>query len=85
MRVSFIVDGFNLYHSLLDAEKAVGTCVKWLDLRNLCASFLSAIGDGAQLAEVYYFSAFAYYRDKVDPGTTSRHRAFAACLHDSGV
>ncbi len=33
IRVSFLVDGFNLYHSLVQAESELRASTKWLDLR----------------------------------------------------
>ena len=39
-RVTFLVDGFNLYHSLEEASLAMGGVgTKWLDLNALCETF----------------------------------------------
>ena len=51
-RTTFIVDGFNMYHSVEEAARQLapgsrGT--KWLNLRKLCASYLHVIGGGAQI------------------------------------
>lgn len=44
-RTVFIVDGFNLYHSVVDAARdAPGATTKWLDLRKLCSSYLPLAG-----------------------------------------
>ena len=62
-RTAFLVDGFNLYHSLVDASRDTGGVgTKWLDLRALCASYLSGIGGGAQISQIVYFSALAVHR-----------------------
>jgi len=58
----FVVDGFNLYHSLADASRQTGgKGTKWLDLRGLCTSYLSivgnVVGERAELECIYYFSA----------------------------
>lgn len=38
-RVIYLVDGFNLYHSLKDAERdGPGTHTRWLDLPEFCRS-----------------------------------------------
>jgi len=38
-RTAFLVDGFNLYHSLKDAQFALGgRSTRWLDLRSFCSS-----------------------------------------------
>jgi len=43
-RTAFIIDGFNVYHSLIDASKNLGlpgeTGTKWLNLRGLCESYI---------------------------------------------
>ena len=86
VRTSFLVDGFNLYHSLKAAgEDLGGQVVKWLDLRSLLGSYLSVIGAGAQVEEVFYFSALAHHLDSRRPGVTARHRVYLECLKASGV
>ena len=50
LRTAFLVDGFNLYHSLVEAQHALqGRGTRWLDLRSLCASFLPHIDTAARL------------------------------------
>ena len=69
-RIAFLVDGFNLYHSLKDASFRLGlrgAGTRWLDLRSLCASFLHAIGGGAQLSSIFYFSALARHLEARGP------------------
>lgn len=58
-RVTFLIDGFNLYHSIRDLGRYEKLHVKWLNIYSLCSSFLYLIGKDANLAEIYYFSAFA--------------------------
>jgi uncharacterized LabA/DUF88 family protein len=85
-RTSFLVDGFNLYHSAREASIDLGgKSTKWLDLRALLGSFLYVIGAGAQLAQIYYFSALANHLDAYRPGVTNRHRAYLECLRATGV
>jgi len=87
-RTTFIVDGFNLYHSVCDASRALGLAgsgVKWLNLRKLCESYLSLIGGPAQLERIYYFSALATHLEAAKPALTLRHRAYLECLEDTGV
>src|SRR5882762_6470531 len=66
-RVCFLVDGFNVYHSVCEALRTrKGASMKWLDMQDLCASYLSSIGNGAILEKVFYFSAFMdWIPDKV--------------------
>jgi len=87
-RTTFIVDGFNLYHSVCEASNVLGlagTGTKWLDLSKLCESYLSLIGGGAQLDRIYYFSALATHLEPAKPDLTMRHRLYLQCLEDSGV
>ena len=87
--VTFLVDGFNLYHSVRSAGKILGVSTKWLDIRKLCSGYLhlvaNAVGEKAQLANVYYFSALATHIEAADPDVTLRHRRFIRCLEDTGV
>lgn len=55
-RTVFLIDGFNLYHSLRDASRDLhGVQTKWLDLRALCESYLATVGNNAQCTDIYYF------------------------------
>jgi len=85
MRVSFLVDGFNLYHSIRAAERTSSPRpLRWLDLRALCATLVSSgFGPGARLEGVYYFSALAHHLQR--PDVVRRHRALLEALEDSGV
>ena len=89
LRVSFVVDGLNLYHSLQEIEKISKARVRWLDLRKLCASYLhvvrNAVGERVELENVDYFSAIASHLASRDPGAVSRQSAYLAVLDDSGV
>ncbi len=85
-RVTFIVDGFNLYHSVKEAQKALrGKSTKWLDIYSLCKSYLHLFGRAAVLEKVDYFSALAKHLESYRPQVTKRHRDYIQCLQDSGV
>lgn len=84
-RVTFLIDGFNLYHSTKTAGIRTGSSTKWLDIRAMCASYLNAISRDAYLHRVYYFSALATHLEAIDPGKVQRHREFIECLEDTGV
>ena len=80
MRVSFLVDGFNLYHSLRTAQKDLnGQSTKWLDLKSLCRSYLYQFGREARLENIYYFSALAKHRRSSDSSVTQRHELLINC------
>lgn len=85
-RTTFLVDGFNVYHSVRSASADLGgESTKWLDLRSLLSSYLSVIGTGAALEEIYYFSALATHLDPYRPGVTFRHRIYLEALASTGV
>ena len=87
-RTTFIVDGFNLYHSVEVAARQLGLGsrgTKWLDLRKLCASYLHAIGAGAEIQQICYFSALAKHLEATKPDVTRRHRTYIQALESTGV
>lgn len=85
LRVSFLVDGFNLYHSLRDAEKKTGVSAKWLDLRAFCQAHLQFFGKEARLEEIHYFSAYAAHLASRNPDVVTRHQILVRAFEHSGV
>jgi len=84
IRVIFLVDGFNLYHSIVDiARYCNGLNVRWLNISSLCGSYLHLIGKNATIESIYYFSALAYHLN--DPDIILRHKTYIKCLIDTGV
>ncbi|MDI6807549.1 MAG: NYN domain-containing protein [Candidatus Eisenbacteria bacterium] len=86
-RTVFLVDGFNLYHSVVEASRdATGTTTKWLDIKKLCFSYLPIAGkfgsEKATLERVYYFSAPPTHRT---PDKLGRHLLFMKCLRATGI
>lgn len=86
-RVSFFIDGFNVYHSIKEALK-IGAVknAKWIDYRELCNTILvefGHFGTGSKLAEVHYFSALAEHLP--DAQVANRHRALITALKSTGV
>ena len=84
-RTTYLVDGFNLYFSLKQAEKDFHNPTRWLNLKGLCSSTLSSVGNKAQLQDVYYFSALAHHLKAKDKFMVKRHQDYIRCLIDSGV
>ncbi len=85
-RVAFLVDGFNLYHSLREAQRMLaGQGTRWLDLRSLCASYLPHVGSSARLGPIHNFSALAWHLEHSKPGVTKRHQDYIVCLRETGV
>lgn len=85
-RTVFLIDGFNLYHSVREASRDLGgVSTKWLDLRAWCEAHLSSISPDARIKGIYYFSALARHLEAFNPGATARHRALLDCLAATGV
>jgi len=85
-RVTFLIDGFNLYHSVRTAQYHLdGVSTKWLDIKSLFKSYLHLFGKDAELEEIYYFSALATHLEATNPDVTKRHRDYIQCLHESGI
>ncbi|MFQ6092922.1 MAG: NYN domain-containing protein [bacterium] len=85
-RTTFLIDGFNLYHSVRDASRALGgTTTKWLNIRSLCDSYLHVIGNNAQTQSAYYFSALAKHLIASDPDKVKRHKTLIEALESTGV
>lgn len=86
LRAAFFVDGFNLYHSICAAQKALGDApVKWLNLTALFKEQLSSVEGWVELATVRYYTAYAEHLSKTQPGKLSRHKAYVRALTASGV
>ena len=83
MKVVFLIDRFDLYYSLHDVTKTRGVQTKWL---NVAALFLSILNSrferGAQVCDIYYFSAFAKH---LSQGKVARHETYVRCLRDSEI
>ena len=86
-QVAFLVDGFNLYHSVLDAERRLRRTVRWLDIRSLCESYTrrSLLGRASTLQSVTYFSAYATFLGHTSPASLTRHRTYVQALQATGV
>ena len=68
VRTAFLIDGFNLYHSVDAAAHALKSqSTKWLDLKAFCSSYLAPIGNRAVLGPVHYFSALAIHLEARKP------------------
>ncbi len=89
LRVSFLVDGLNVYHSLCEIERVSKARVRWLDLRKLCLSYLHAVRGAMDqrvaLGTIEYFSALALHRVAYDPGSVDAQNAYFSVLAESGV
>ena len=79
-----MIDGFNLYHSIIDIHKLHhGLLVKWLNIHSLCCSYLPNIDKHAYVQKIYYFSAYATHLN--DPEVIKRHEDYIECLKSTGI
>lgn len=86
MRVAFLIDGFNLYHSIRDAEKAhPGPPQRWLDLRAFCQEYIRHFGPAATLSGIHYFSAYARHLEAHKVDVVRRHETYVDALRSTGV
>ena len=83
-RISFFIDGFNIYHSLKPYDTSSRRYLMhynkylWLNFMALAKRFTVKKD---QLAEVFYFTALAYWR----PAAKARHEVFISALENEGV
>ena len=84
-RVSFFIDGFNVYHSLKDKYMPKGgrryykyRKYLWLDFYSLAQRFTRKRDT---LEDVFYFSALAFWK----PGSVKRHKLFISALESRGI
>jgi uncharacterized LabA/DUF88 family protein len=81
--VAFLIDGFNLYHSIRDIEQVEKVCLKWLNLHNLCQSFMYLFGKEYDLYKIFYFTAIAFHYQDLDK--IQRHEDYIRCIESTGV
>lgn len=74
MRISFYIDGFNVYHVIDDYYPKC----KWLNLYKMVKSVVPA---SVNIVEVSYFSALAQWK----PDRVKRHKAYIEALKANGV
>ena len=85
MRVSFFIDGFNLYHSIRDVEKVIKSKVRWLDLTSLMSSYLEHLSIDAKLQDIYFFTAIRNHVVKTNPESVQRHQTYLKALESSDI
>jgi uncharacterized LabA/DUF88 family protein len=85
MRVIFLIDGFNLYHSISDAQKDSGLGSKWLDIRSLMSAYLEHLSPKASIEEIFFFTAIRTHVQKFNPQTVQRHKDYLKILKNTGI
>ena len=85
-KVSFFIDGFNVYHSLKDEYDLIKNRYRhykyrkylWLDFYTLAQRFTRRRDT---LGDVFYFSAHAIWK----PAAVRRHKLFISALESQGI
>lgn len=85
MRVSFLIDGFNLYHSIEDLNKSNGSKTRWLDIKTMLHSFLGAIDKTAKFKDVYFFTAIREHVQLQKPQSIERHKRYISILETKNI
>jgi uncharacterized LabA/DUF88 family protein len=85
-RVAFLIDGFNVYHSVKEAlrDRRI-TRGKWLNYKAFCESMLRDVVDfpsGSIPAGTFYFTALAQH---CRPDVVMRHRQFIKAVQSVGT
>jgi len=85
-RVTFLVDGFNLHYSLLEAKSLLGIArLRWLNVDALLRSYLSVFGPEAVLEEIHFFSAIPSFRQQRDSRGVHAHETHLEALRGAGI
>lgn len=85
-KVTFLIDGFNVYHSILQLRDDTGHSTKWLNLFSLCSSYIPTLfGKEHKLESVYYFTALAEHFRNKEPEKIERHKIYIKCLESTGI
>jgi len=84
-RTVFLVDGFNLHHSVLDSERLLGRRLRSLDVASLCASYLHALPGPSSLEGIIHFSASPHHLEVTRPGVVHQRQAYLRALRATGV
>jgi uncharacterized LabA/DUF88 family protein len=79
-RALWLIDGFNLYHSLLRSEREAGRNLRWLNLWDLAQNAQASIGSSYRLHRIEYFTALPHHLVAPEPGKLERHKAYLRAL-----
>lgn len=78
-KVSFYIDGFNIYHRINEYQKKTGICYKWLNYRSLFTSLLKSY-EG--ISDIYFFTAIT---QDFGIDTVQRHNKYITALKSQGI
>ena len=82
----FLVDGFNLYHSLRDAEVDLESGgMRWLNVRSLLEALNSSAIRCPKVDSVHFFTALSHHQAKTSPGILGRQQKYLSALKSTGI
>lgn len=87
-RVIALIDGFNFYHPIKEAQKQQQRCLQWLNYRSLLNRYIIERPIKSQngvLTDIYFFTALAYHLDQQFPETTKRHNIYIDALKTENI
>jgi uncharacterized LabA/DUF88 family protein len=86
-RAIALIDGYNFYHPIKTLQTRQKQSLLWLDYRSLLSYYVkrSRINTSGQLDHIVFFTAMASWRNKQNPGTTTRHQTYLNALKTSGI
>ena len=91
MNVSFLIDGFNLYHSIEDLYVEHRIKAKWLDVKTLLRTYFTD-SDFKNLSKerhsfngIYYFTALRHHVAEEKPQSIARHERYINALENTGI
>lgn len=70
-RILFLIDGFNLYHSIKYNKNHHK--YRWLNLEKMCQCFITK---NKKIINIFYFTAYATWR----PSSMARHKIYVKAL-----
>jgi uncharacterized LabA/DUF88 family protein len=79
IRVSFYIDGFNVYHNIDKYQQETGQCFKWLNYRSLLESLLEP---DEQIVDIYFFTSISEYHPR---DSQARHWAYIKALKSENI
>lgn len=85
MKVTFLIDGFNLYHSIEDVKLHEGIDAKWLDIKTVLHSYLTGLGSDAKFHNIFYFTALRHHVKAEKPNSIERHKRYISVLESTGI
>lgn len=78
-----LIDGYNLYHSLLEIEHDLGHRVRWLDVRKLSERMLNRLfPPRCPYPLILFFTAYSEHKGE---DHVARQKAYHQCLKKLGI